>query len=556
MNCTDGFNSAVSETRTITINAFRGDKTFTSTQDGSTRTYWLDLPDNFDNSTPTPVVIFLHGYGGSRLSYPQKYPSLRQTFQNNTWIVASVDCRTVNGYQDWYAEPSRRDIADVLNTIRSDYKIDSNHMHIMGNSMGGGGALKYAMFNNQLIASLVDIHGITNFTQFYYETSTYRASLVAAYGGTPLQVPTVYANESALGNEQRFSHTPVMILHGTADDVVSVSQSRCLNQSLNALGYTVKYIEVPGVTHDASVLISSRELEIFNWLKDHRLVANCSLHQTHLVVRGAHDEIFYRMYNSTTGSWTSWNLLPGATADGPAAVATGNQLHIVVRGVNYDQIWYGYVNLTTRTFCGWTPLNGATPSAPTLVANDTTLCLVVRGENNIIYYRFCNIASKTWSNWTAVPGGTTIDSPAAILLKDTLHMVARGVNCDQVWHGYVNLTDNTFSGWTLLSGATPSAPTLTTNSTSLCLVVRGETDLIWYRFYNVASRVWSDWTSLPSGATIDGPAATFTNNQVQIVVRGENYNQIWHCYVNLIDDTLSQWTLVSGSTRNKPTLTS
>jgi pimeloyl-ACP methyl ester carboxylesterase len=276
INCTDGTVSSVSEKRSITINVFRGDKNFTSTWDGTARTYWLDLPDNFDNSTPAPLVFFLHGYGGSRLSYSQKYPVLRQVFQNHTWIVAAVDCRTVNGYQNWYAEPSRQDITDILNILKSDYYIDSSHVHTMGNSMGGSGALKYAMFNNQVIASLVDIHGVANFTQFYYETSdtTYKASLVAAYGGTPSQVSSVYANESALGNEQRFSHTPVMIMHGTTDATVSVSQSRNLNQSLSAFGYTVKYVEVPGVGHDAQTLISGREMEIFNWLNSHPLWAS------------------------------------------------------------------------------------------------------------------------------------------------------------------------------------------------------------------------------------------------------------------------------------------
>jgi pimeloyl-ACP methyl ester carboxylesterase len=233
----------------------------------------VDLPDDFDDSTPTPLVFFLHGYGGSRLSYSQKYPVLRQVFQNHTWIVAAVDCRTVSGYQNWYTESSRQDITDILNQLRSSYRIDSSHVHVIGNSMGGSGALKYAMFNNQVVASLVDIHGVTNFTQFYFETSdtTLRASLVAAYGGTPSQVPTIYANESALGNEQRFSHTPVMILHGTADATVSVSQSRNLNQSLSAFGYTIKYIEVPGVGHDAQAVMSGREMEIFDWFNSHPL---------------------------------------------------------------------------------------------------------------------------------------------------------------------------------------------------------------------------------------------------------------------------------------------
>ena len=141
----------------------------------------------------------------------------------------------------------------------------------MGNSMGGGGALKYAMFNNQVIASVVDINGVTNFTAFYSETPTYKASLVASYGGTPSQVPAVYNNESALGNEQRFSHTPVMILHGTADDTISVSQSRNLNQSLSARGYVVNYVELPGVGHDILAVISGREMQIFNWLISHPL---------------------------------------------------------------------------------------------------------------------------------------------------------------------------------------------------------------------------------------------------------------------------------------------
>lgn len=305
INCTDGATSAISEKRTITINTFRGDKTFTSTQDGSTRTYWLDLPDNFDNSTPTPLVIYLHGYGGSRLSYPQKYPSLRQTFQNHTWIVAAVDCRD----NDWYTEPTRRDITDALNILKSDYNIDSNHVHIMGNSMGGGGALKYAMFNNQVIASLVDIHGIANFTQFYYENSDYRASLRAAYGGTPSQAPTVYANESALGNEERFSHTPVMMLHGTADNVVSVSQSRYLNQSLSALGYTVKYIEVSGVGHDAAILMSGREMEIFNWLRDHPLAASVvpADHAVHLLLMVEPNRAVYSKGQELTLSVTVFN---------------------------------------------------------------------------------------------------------------------------------------------------------------------------------------------------------------------------------------------------------
>jgi predicted esterase len=192
------------------------------------------------------------------------------TFQTNNWIVAAVDCRTTSEYHNWYAETSRWDITDVVDVIRSGYNVDSNRIHTLGVSMGGAGALQYAMSNN-LIASAVDLMGVSNFTQFYIENLDYRDSLTAAFGGTPIQVPAVYSNESALGNEQRFAQLPVLLVHGANDSVVSVSHSRNLNKSLQAYSFTVNYIEVPGVDHNTANLISGRETQILNWLNTHPL---------------------------------------------------------------------------------------------------------------------------------------------------------------------------------------------------------------------------------------------------------------------------------------------
>jgi hypothetical protein len=197
----------------------------------------------------------------------------------------------------------------------------------MGNSMGGGGALKYAMFNNQVIASVVDIHGVTNFTAFYSETSTYKASLVASYGGTPSQVPAVYNNESALGNEQRFRHTSVMILHGSADTVINVSQSRNLNQSLSAHGYVVNYVEVPGVGHDMLAVISGREMQIFSWFSSHPLLTVVHLLLTEQPAQGS-----YARDQSVTFTVDVFNQLNPAI---------GSSLTLTVTGPNN----YGYFDV-------------------------------------------------------------------------------------------------------------------------------------------------------------------------------------------------------------------
>jgi hypothetical protein len=91
-----------------------------------------------------------------------------------------------------------------------------------------------------------------------------------------------------------------------------------------------------------------------------------------LVVRGWYNDIWYRLFNETTGTWNAWEKLPGATIDAPAAAIVGNQLRIVVRGMDGMTMWYGYVDIPTDTFSGWTALDGATPSAPALASSDTT----------------------------------------------------------------------------------------------------------------------------------------------------------------------------------------
>jgi pimeloyl-ACP methyl ester carboxylesterase len=337
INCTDGSASSISDKRIITIDVFRGDKTFVASYDGSTRYYWLDLPDNFDVTRSTPLVFYLHGYGGSRYSYYQQLPVLRQVFQNHTWIVASVECRETSGYDDWYIEQTRRDITDLLNLLKNDYTIDSSHIHVIGRSMGGGGALKYAMFNPQVIASLVDIHGISNFTKFYNDDTQnqFRASLRAAYGGTPLQVPIVYANESALGNEIRFRNTPVMIIHGSSDQTVDVAQSRELNQTLSVLGYAVKYIEVSGGDHSASI-VYGREMEIFNWLNNHPMWGN-----THLLLSVQPSQDAYTREQQLTLFVTAFN------ERNPALEGI---LTLTVSGAGkYDYFDFQTINITANT---------------------------------------------------------------------------------------------------------------------------------------------------------------------------------------------------------------
>ncbi len=275
IDCSDGSTTISSVKWTITVNVVRGDRSFTASLDGSTRYYWLDLPDHFDSSAPTPLVIFLHGYGQDRNMWQTYFPAFRQIFHQNGWMVACTECRKIGNYNTWYTDSSRSDITDVINLLEQEFNIDRSHIHVMGTSMGGSGTLKYAMFNPEIIASACPIMGVTEFIEFHDWTtdSNLHNSIEATYGGTPSAVPQVYKDENPLGNEIRFRHTPIFLLHGSSDTVVPVSNSRNLYNSLTQAGYEVKYVEAPGVGHYSTDLVEGREQEIFEWFRDHPMQA-------------------------------------------------------------------------------------------------------------------------------------------------------------------------------------------------------------------------------------------------------------------------------------------
>ena len=171
------------------------------------------------------------------------------------------------------------------------------------------------------------------------------------------------------------------------------------------------------------------------------------------------------MYSLSLGSWGSWNILPGTTCDSPAAVMLGNNLHIVVRGMDGTSLWQTIIQTTDGSMVKvWTLISGATPSKPVLTpgsSGSNKLYVVIRENDNGIYYRSYDVLTDSWDLLWSKLTGSTIDGPGATVAGDWLHVVVRGSDGSTLWHGYVDLTSGIFSGWTLLTGSTPSAPTLT-----------------------------------------------------------------------------------------------
>jgi len=275
--------------------------------------------------------------------------------------------------------------------------------------------------------------------------------------------------------------------------------------------------------------------------------------KSYLVVRGSNDYIYLRTLNSTDSSWGNWIALPGSTYDTPAAALFNNQVHIVVRGMDEHTLWHGYYNVLTEEFVGWTMLAGSSPSPPVLTSNGTMLCLVVHGMDDLIYYRCYSDGS--WGDWQLLPNGATIDSPAAALLGNELHVVVRGTDGFTMWHKIILPEGAVLQEWSWIPGASASPPILSAsqNANELYMLVRGADDGIYYTQFEESS--WGGWTNL-QGLTTRSPCATINGEELHVVVCGSDEVTLWHGKVDLNSKIFLGWIWISGSTPSAPTLTS
>src|SRR5262245_3961071 len=81
-----------------------------------------------------------------------------------------------------------------------------------------------------------------------YTLAPARDEVEALLGGTPEAVPERYRDASPLSWVDAAS-SPFLIVHGLADDVVPIEQSRRLVAALSAAGVEVVYVELPQVGH-------------------------------------------------------------------------------------------------------------------------------------------------------------------------------------------------------------------------------------------------------------------------------------------------------------------
>ena len=131
------------------------------------------LPSNYDPKTPSPLVIFLHGYAPLTTAWYDILLPLQKDANNYGYIFAKPD-----GSQDglgefywnatdaccdmWGNEPDHVGyLLALVDSIKENYNIDPSRVHLIGHSNGGFMAHRMACESTETFASIVSIAGAT-----------------------------------------------------------------------------------------------------------------------------------------------------------------------------------------------------------------------------------------------------------------------------------------------------------------------------------------------------------------------------------------------------------
>lgn len=199
---------------------------------GEIMPYRMYVPTTFNPGRSYPLIVALHGLGGTENSffdgYDKVFPTLAE--QHGYIVAAPLGYRVDGGYGWGVGNPPRdpadrrsqdlseQDVMRVLEIVRAQYKIDPSRIYLAGHSLGAIGTWKLAPKYPDIWAAIAPFSGA-----------------------------------GAAESLTRIPQIPQYVVHGDNDPTVNVRGSRTMVAKMKELGIEVTYIEVPDGTHSSVV---------------------------------------------------------------------------------------------------------------------------------------------------------------------------------------------------------------------------------------------------------------------------------------------------------------
>lgn len=222
----------------------------------------------------SPAIVFVHGSADvEEYSGLTDYDELVDLFVAGGYTVVAPDLRGHADSDDgapWEIDMDVGATLDVVNAVRAtaaDSRVDPDRIAIVGHSSGGTLAVKASLVDPRIAGAVVAVSPShlapwEEVQRFLSGTPSYD-TVVAAHGDID-ESPEYWRNISALTYVDRAA-APLLVLHGTGDEVVPIEWSRLLNAEWSKAGKDVTLTEVEGADHwmDGDVEFIDRSVSDF-----------------------------------------------------------------------------------------------------------------------------------------------------------------------------------------------------------------------------------------------------------------------------------------------------
>ena len=198
------------------------------THNGKKYPYALYLPESTGTDEKIPLIVVLHGLGGSGAN---TLPAWVERFDKKFAVL----CPTYP-MGAWWALPAEEMVLNLIDETRENYNIDSDRVFLAGLSNGAIGAYMIGMFYPDRFAGLIPIAGSI--------TPRYMHFLM------------------------NLRNTPVYMIQGAHDPIFPIKLSRRVHKILSDMKYPVTYREhaKKGLAHGGHFLPESEIPSMVEWI--------------------------------------------------------------------------------------------------------------------------------------------------------------------------------------------------------------------------------------------------------------------------------------------------
>ena len=210
------------------------------------------LPANRSRNS-TKSIVLIHGGGwnsGSKKDFTAYIDSFRKRLPD--YAIFNINYRLVNGSNLFPTQEHDVKMAiDFITSNSTEYHVNKNKLVLLGVSAGGHLALLQGYkYNNPKVAAIIDFFGPTDLVAMFQKPWNPYVPFVLQMitGTTPKQNASLYKQSSPI-NYVSSQVAPTLILHGSNDKIVNISQSKALKDKLDKAGVKNELVIYQGKSH-------------------------------------------------------------------------------------------------------------------------------------------------------------------------------------------------------------------------------------------------------------------------------------------------------------------